>query len=297
MALPVSDSLSNVNEQIEAAAKVLGRSKHAHIVFGEIYNGKKKLKTVQELSDRTLLTRKQVLTQGKRLADHHIIDQLKINGDTCYQKIPFFHQNKNKILGLASSPKKMAGYPTKRKRDANSIITVRLDKSNAKAKRVSVDDIDSFAGIRKVFPSGLISQSISENDFKNGVKSILGEEGKFADWGGEKNDLYTTRLTIFGKRHFAAFAFKGPGTRGTLVPGKLGKNGDQIQRLFQTDADLFMIQYWNQISQSVIEQMDAFAIAKSVMTQRKILYGVIDGIDSKRLVIAYSHHFKVRDHN
>src|SRR5262245_13717389 len=89
----------------------------------------------------------------------------------------------------------------------------------------------------------------------------------------------------------AAFAFKGPGTKGLLVPGKLGKNGDQIQRLFAEDAYIFFVQYVGQIAPSVSQQMAAFAQAKSLSTGRKILYGVIDGADSARLVAAYPSAF------
>jgi hypothetical protein len=95
-----------------------------------------------------------------------------------------------------------------------------------------------------------------------------------------------------GKRVAAAFAFKGPGMKGVLVPGKLGKNGDQIQRLFVEDADLFIVQYVGQIASTVAQQMAVFAQAKSLSTGRKIYYGTIDGTDSARLIAAYPKAFK-----
>ena len=291
MALPVSDSLSNVNEQIEAAARVLGRSKQCQSVFEAIYHGKKGTKYVQELADNLTYSRKQVLKQGKKLADHQIVEQVKIDGDTGYKKIPFFHQNKSKILLLASNAEKLDNYPTKRRPSPKTIVTLRIDRSHAKASQITIDDMDSFAKVKRIKPAGALDSKISESRFKKAIQAILGEAGEFTDWGGEKNDLYTTRVKIAKKRHSIAFAFKGPGTKGKLVPAKLGKNGDQIQRLFQVNADIFIIQYWNQIDQSVIEQLEVFAIAKSVMTQKTIWYGVIDGIDSNRLYIAYRNKF------
>lgn len=291
MVLSVSDSLSNVNEQIEAAARVLGRSNHRHKVFDKIYFGKKRIKTVSELVEKTGLNRKQVLTQGKKLVNNHIVDQVKYEGETAYQKIDFFHHNKEKILQLAEDPKKLANYPTKRKASPKGTITIDINTSQANVNQITIDDINSFKKVKEVEPDGMINREISESDFKNGVINILNEKGKFTDWGGEKNDLFTTRLKIDEKRYATAFAFKGPGTTGKLMPAKMGKNGDQIQRLFEVDADVFIVQYCGQIDESILEQMRNMAVAKSVMTQKIIYYCVIDGIDSKRIKGAYPEKF------
>ena len=134
---------------------------------------------------------------------------------------------------------------------------------------------------------------MKEDKFKKGIKKILGEKGKFQDWGGEKNDLYTTRVKIDGKRVATAFAFKGPGKRGKLTPKMMGKNGDQIQRLFASGAaDVYVLQYWAQIDESVVEQMKALATARSATERKKIRYGVIDGIDSARIIKAYPRAFR-----
>ena len=79
------------------------------------------------------------------------------------------------------------------------------------------------------------------------VRRSIGETGSFTDWGGERNDLFTSKIHLKGKRRAVAFAFKGPGTSGALTPRKLGKNGDQIQRLFLSPAEVFVIQYHGQI--------------------------------------------------
>ena len=110
--------------------------------------------------------------------------------------------------------------------------------------------------------------------------------------GRRANDLFTTRVRIKGKRIATAFAFKGPGTSGRLTPGKLGKNGDQIQRLFLGPAEVFIVQYHGQIGQAVSEQMKAFATLNSVREGKQICYGVIDGEDSRRLIAAYPNKFK-----
>src|SRR6185312_1730126 len=92
---------------------------------------------------------------------------------------------------------------------------------------------------------------MGEAKFKGGIASILGERDSFSDWGGESRDLSSTRVWIGGRRRVAAFAFKGPGMTGRLTPGKMGKNGDQIQRLFGAPAEVFLVQYGGRVLQSV----------------------------------------------
>lgn len=119
------------------------------------------------------------------------------------------------------------------------------------------------------------------------MKRLLGEEGEFIDWGGEMDDLFSTRMVIKGVRVAVAFGLKGRGMSGKLTPDKMGKNGDQIQRLFRAPANVFIVQYWDQVDESVYEQMKSFATAKSVLENRKIHFGVIDGQDTNRILRAY----------
>ena len=62
--------------------------------------------------------------------------------------------------------------------------------------------------------------------------------------------------------------------------------------MFQSDAELFMLQYWNRLDQAIYEQMHSLAIAKSAMTGDKIYFGIIDGDDTQRLKLAYPNCFK-----
>lgn len=158
-------------------------------------------------------------------------------------------------------------------------------------KVVTVDDVDSFAKVRKVRNGPTTTPTIRENRFKTGVQKVIGQAGKFKDWGGETSDLFTIRSKLNGGRMAAAFAFKGKGLTGLLTPARMGKNGDQIQRLFIEDADVFLLQYGGQIANSVIQQMATYAQAKSLSTGRLIRYGVIDGSDWARLVSAYPKAF------
>jgi len=128
---------------------------------------------------------------------------------------------------------------------------------------------------------------------KRGFQKITGEPGKSTDWGGERSDLFTTRMWIGGRRRHTAIAFKGKGLKiKRLTPRHMGKNGDQIQSLFTTPAEVFLLQYWRQIDQTVIEQMEVFAKVKSLSDGRKVYFGIIDGDDSARLIQAYPKFFR-----
>jgi len=234
------------------------------------------------------------LDAGKKLADQGYIHQIKLNGETAYEKDSFLKHHKHRILSLAGNAKKMKSFPTK----TNPTITVRgferivLPRALIKVTSVTIDDIASFRKVRKIKPSSVVPIPMAETKFKEGIKKILGDRGQHKDWGGEVSDLPTDRLVLKTKRVRASFAFKGRGKKGKLTPKHMGHNGDQIQRLFRIPADVFIVQYWNQIDESVVEQMRQFAIAASVKEARRIYFGVIDGVDSARIIKAYPDAFK-----
>ena len=293
MATSVSDKFSNLNDNLAHAAKVLARSKHCQQIFEAIYRGKQAIKTQDDLREATKLSQVRVLQVTSTLFANNMIQREKIDGQFVYKKGElFFSHYKSKILHLARNKKHLAKLPTKvSARSSGGGFTIKIPTKAFSAIDTTVDDIDNFSKVKRV-PNGQQSKPIAEKKFKVGIQQIIGEKGKFTDWGGEKNDLFTTKLQIKGKRFACAFAFKGKGKKGVLKPKDFGKNGDQIQRLFQSDAQVFILQYWNLLDQSIYEQMKNFAIAKSAMTGQKIYFGVIDGDDTQRLKLAYPNCFK-----
>jgi hypothetical protein len=286
-----SDFRSNANEQVEHAVKVIGRSGDRRKVFEAIYHHKTKAKTVTAIVRRTELSRMRVLQEGRHLVKEEIVGQTTKENEIAYEMYENYHRRKHQILALIDNPKALAKLPTKRKGVVKLPRTITVRSGGAKVCRVTVDEIASFAKVRRIASDGNLPATISEAEFKKGVQSILAEPGTFTDWGGERNDLYSTRLRIKSSRMAVAFGFKGPGTTGTLTPKKMGKNGDQIQRLFQTDAEVFLIQYWREIDQSVLEQMRTFATVKSLADGNRVYYGILDGDDSHRLYRAYATKF------
>lgn len=294
----VNDFLSNVNENIEVAAKTLAKSPQRQKVFDAVYTGKKKVKTVADISAGTQLTEKQVLMAGKVLYNHGLVEVVRPKGRIAYQKRDHIHHYKNKILSLARSKAKLAVYPTKRKPAGTAarmpaVMTLKVVTKGlgSKVRQITIDEISSFSKVKPVTASEYISDSISEATLRDAIKGILGELGKFKDWGGEQSDLFSSQLRLSGRRRVAAFAFKGPGMTGKLTPGKMGKNGDQIQRLFGAPAEVFIVQYGGQVLQSVYDDMKEHAYAKAAFTGGDVYWGVIEGTDSHRLLLAYPKQF------
>lgn len=294
MPLGVSDARSNPSDQIAHAVDVLGRATQRIAVFKAIYHGKKHVKTVNEIAAATGLDRMRVLQEGRRLADNYLVNQIAVAGGTAYEKDRFYSIQKTKILRLVQDPAAFAGFPTKTRPRTTlpNVLPIGLPRRSIQVRYITVDDLDSFFRVRDVRVQPGDYKPIPETRFKAGIAKILGEGGDFKDWGGERNDLYTGRVRISGKRRLTAFAFKGPATKGTLTPRKMGKNADQIQRLFKSAASVFIVQYWGQIAESVTEQMEQFAKLKSVLEGNVVYFGIIDGGDSNRLVHAYPTAFR-----
>jgi hypothetical protein len=293
MAHKVADVRGNPNENVVHAADVIGRSAHCRTVFAAIYRGKKRVKTVKQLMDTTHLTQKQVLTQGKKLADNDIVTQVKVDGQTGYEKDDFFSQRKNKVLALVDNPKGRSKYPTKQepRAQAPAIVRIRVARSQPLPEVVTVDDVDSFGAVKEhSAPPGLKLNELPEARVKLFLRKVIGEPNDFQDWGGEKNDLYTNRLRFRGKRRAAAFALKGRATKGALTPKKMGKNGDQLGSLFTSEAQVFFVVYHSKVGEAVVQQMAALAAYRAVGGTR-VYYGWIDGDDLGRLIAAYPQEF------
>jgi hypothetical protein len=293
MTVNVSDFRANPNENIRHAAQTIGSSKNRRAVFEAIYHGKKSVKTVRELMEKTELTHKQVLIAGKKLAANQIVEQTTVDGRVAYKKDATLSQHKNKILDLVANPDRKDRYPTKQEpRISGTPVTYQIvvARSSPQPQEITVDDIDAFAAVRGAAPAPIELSKVLERDVKGFLNKVMGEENEFKDWGGEKNDIYTSRLRFRGARRTAAFAIKGRATKGTLTPKKMGTNGDQVARLFASEAAVFFVVYHGKVDQSIHEQMRAFGIARALSGNR-VYYCVVDGNDLARLATAYADEF------
>lgn len=160
-------------------------------------------------------------------------------------------------------------------------------------ERLFVEDIDSFQKVRDVNP-GLVSRFLSngyldlpEDVVQLGLETILNVSFHKKDWGGEANDLYTANVVVNGLRRPTAFLLKGHGLKSNMMEIKnCGKNGDQVVRLFQNPADLFVIQFVGNISEAVIQHAHS-ETSRIRAVGKAANFLVIDGQDTARLLHAY----------
>jgi hypothetical protein len=153
---------------------------------------------------------------------------------------------------------------------------------------IHIDSIDNFARVRDVAPprKNDLNQlrDIPEATIKAAFAEILGEQTVPKDWGGEHSDLFSSLVQLEGKRISAAFAFKGPAKFHPMTVADLGKNGDQIGRLFSEPADLLVLQHCHEITPAVRGMMRAYAQHMG----HPRLFSLINGYDTLRLLRAYN---------
>jgi hypothetical protein len=300
MALQVSDTASNRRDQIANFAEILRKAPSRQKIFRAVYHGKKRSKTVQEIADATKkFTAKRVTEIAKPLVREKLFDQARerIDGSmlTVYRKNEFVASNRRKILQLARDKKRLGGYHTKTNpvgsRAAKKLV-LRLP-FIPKTRFIAVDDIEQFSRVKKIknIPERLNPERLPERSVKRGILRVLQEAKNPKDWGGESNDIFSVKLRVRGSRRRAAFALKGPAKKGILVPAMMGKNGDQIQRLFGSPADVFFVQYEGEIAESVVTLMEQLAKARAVLGG-EILFGIIDRDDTYRLRLAFPRAFR-----
>jgi|SRR5208337_916204 len=301
MMLNVSDNASHRRDQIANLAELLASAPSRQALVRAVNFGKKRVKSVGELAAKLSsqikgITPKRVTEIGKPLVNLAFTqERILENGrkTTAYAKLDR-HRDVKEALKLASNKKKRENYHTKSNpkiRVVGHTVTIKAP-FVPRVKSLTVDDVKEFQKVKSVknVPPKMTPPRLPEAVVKKGIIKLLGEELDPKDWGGESNDIFTTRVSINGRRKRAAFALKGPAMTGPLVPAKMGKNGDQIQRLFSSPAQVFFVQYEEEIKESVVDLMARLATAKAV-TEREVYYGVIDMTDTYRLRLAYPRAF------
>jgi len=151
-------------------------------------------------------------------------------------------------------------------------------------RRIYPSEVDQFA--RADFRSLVTPNELqtllatSEESVKTALAAIIGEPYVHKDWGGEKSDLYTSRLHVEGRQLSTAWLLKGPGYPRPMTVKALGKNGDQIGRLFSEPADLLVLQHCHEITSAVVNMMETYA--HDLRNPRK--YMILDGSDTAQIL-------------
>lgn len=121
----------------------------------------------------------------------------------------------------------------------------------------------------------------SEQKIKETFASMIGEMYIPKDWGGEYCDLYSSQVLMNGCPATCAFAFKGPSKFKPMDIADCGKNGDQIVRLYETSAEVLVLQHCHTVKPAVRKTMEAFARS---FNHRERRYCIIDGYDTFKIL-------------
>ncbi len=227
--------------------------------------------------------------KGER-PDHHIFDMLGIKEEKSI--ITFNELCKKLFLGI--TPDYESNYTNLCKIYGLVDYKEWLKKISNQEMRIFIDNIDTFSNVTNYGPQSVALHlkkngyfDVSENFIQQSLEEIMKESFHKVDWGGESNDLYTTNLKINGQRVATAFLLKGNGLDvKTMEIRHCGKNGNQILSLVKSPAELFIIQFVGNISESVIEDIrDKVELLR--LKGKKAWYCIINGQDTARILKAY----------
>lgn len=127
-------------------------------------------------------------------------------------------------------------------------------------------------------------RGVPEQIVKELVGELLGEIDVPKDWGGEEADLFSANLSVDGRPCTAAFLLKGPARFHEMTLADCGKNADQIYRLFNIPADVYVIQHCHRIGPAVRKTVEAMALHRSLVAPCRYMF--IDGYATARLLRA-----------
>lgn len=290
----VSNPSGDGDEVIERAARTLRSSLQNKEVFQVVYKGSKRFKSMDEIGASVSNFNTNTYKAVNRLFGENIVEKKTENGVLFYGKKDFYIHNRERILKLSENSQRLKEFPTKRKTKGNLVSkNIFVFRTRPKVEQLYVDDIGSFGAVKAVRKTETnVLRGMPERTINTAICRILNQSEK-KDWGGERHDIYSNKMTLNGSRVSAAFALKGKAIKGILTPGKMGKNGDQVQRLFEAIADVYIVAYSGAIDDRIVDLMQTHAIQKSIANNKKIFFCVIDGDDMARLVVAYPAQFGI----
>ena len=116
-------------------------------------------------------------------------------------------------------------------------------------------DIDQFRPFKDVDSTGVtLPLQVSEREIKDRINALLGEHESAKDWGGEDNDIFAT-CSVSGREMSIAMMLKGPSVPRPMRIKDAGKNSDQVLRLAEAPATLFVVQHVDKITEPVRRQL------------------------------------------
>jgi len=162
---------------------------------------------------------------------------------------------------------------------------------------IDIQHIGSFEKVRGINHRDI--ESYMQNGFfdrdektiKREFAEIIGESFIPKDWGGETEDLFTSRILLNGQRVPTSIIFNGPGkVKATQTRlSDLGTRGDQLVRMIRVRSSmLYILQSVKPIAHEIIETFEAHI--KDLRSKgNHCYYCVIDGQDTATILYAYGY--------
>jgi hypothetical protein len=123
------------------------------------------------------------------------------------------------------------------------------------ALEISCWEIDEFRPYQDVKTDGVtLPLLLPERTIKEGLNSLLRENKSAGDWGGEDDDIFAS-CTVSGSERPIAMMLKGPSVPHPMRLKDGGKNGDQVLRVTEAPAEVFVVQHVNKITEPVRRQL------------------------------------------
>lgn len=162
---------------------------------------------------------------------------------------------------------------------------------------IDIQHIDSFEKVRGInhrdieryMQNGFFDRD--EKLIKRDLAEIIGGSFVPIDWGGETEDLFTSRILLNGQRVPTSIIFNGPGkVKATKTRrSDLGARGDQLVRMIRVSpSKLYILQSVKPIAHEIIETFEA--LIKDLRSKgNRCYYSVIDGQDTATILYAYGY--------
>ncbi len=120
---------------------------------------------------------------------------------------------------------------------------------------ISCWQIDQFRPYRDVDVTGVtLLLMVHEREIKDRLNLLLGQHESANDWGGEDDDIFAT-CTLNGNELPIAMMLKGRSVPRPMRLKDAGSNSDQVLRIAEAPAVIFVVQHVHKITEPVRRQL------------------------------------------
>jgi hypothetical protein len=120
---------------------------------------------------------------------------------------------------------------------------------------ISCWDVDEFRPFREVDVRNVVLPlMVRERVIKDRLNSLLGECESAGDWGGEDDDIFGT-CSVNGRVRPIAMMLKGLSVPRPMRIKDCGTNSDQVLRVTEAPAEVFVVQHVDKITEAVRRQL------------------------------------------